>query len=149
MPLLHIIPHQEKRPYSKWKTKLSLPEVRSAIRYRPVGKESGKTSYIERFNCMLRQRCSRLVRKTLSFSKKLLNRVGMIMYFVCDYNLHLRALVDAYGSFSPACLELSENRKQEQSYDVYNFDHWVDGRACCVFVGIANCVASNGGLVGV
>ncbi len=38
-----------------------------------VGKETGKTSYIERFNCTLAQRVSRLVRKTLSFSKKLEN----------------------------------------------------------------------------
>ena len=41
-------------------------------RHRPVGKESGKTSHIERLNNTLRQRISRLVRKTLSFSKKLL-----------------------------------------------------------------------------
>jgi hypothetical protein len=33
-----------------------------------VGKESGLTSYIERFNNTLRQRIARLVRKTLSFS---------------------------------------------------------------------------------
>ncbi|WP_255354199.1 IS1 family transposase, partial [Candidatus Protochlamydia phocaeensis] len=46
--------------------------------HRPVGKESGKTSYIERFNCTLRQRVARLVRKTLSFSKKLANHIGMI-----------------------------------------------------------------------
>lgn len=39
-------------------------------RHHSVGKNSGKTSYIERFNCTLRQRVSRLVRKTLSFSKK-------------------------------------------------------------------------------
>lgn len=37
--------------------------------HRAVGKETGKTSYIERFNNTLRQRVSRLVRKTLSFSK--------------------------------------------------------------------------------
>ena len=37
-------------------------------RHRAVGKETGKTSYIERFNNTLRQRVSRLVRKTLSFS---------------------------------------------------------------------------------
>jgi hypothetical protein len=34
------------------------------------GKESGPTSGVERFNCTLRQRVSRLVRKTLSFSKQ-------------------------------------------------------------------------------
>ena len=38
-----------------------------------VGKETGKTSYIERFNCTLRQRVSRLVRKSFSLSKKLEN----------------------------------------------------------------------------
>ena len=42
-------------------------------RHQPVGKESGLTSYIERLNNTLRQRISRLVRKTLSFSKKLEN----------------------------------------------------------------------------
>ena len=37
-------------------------------RHRAVAKESGKTNRIERFNLTLRQRISRLVRKTLSFS---------------------------------------------------------------------------------
>jgi IS1 family transposase len=36
-----------------------------------VGKETGKTSYIERFNNTLLPQVGRLVRKTLSFSKKL------------------------------------------------------------------------------
>jgi len=35
-----------------------------------VGKESGQTNHIERLNNTLRQRISRLVRKTLSFSKR-------------------------------------------------------------------------------
>ena len=47
-------------------------------RHRAAGKETGKTNYIERFNCTLRQRVSRLVRKTLSFSKKLENHIGAI-----------------------------------------------------------------------
>ena len=49
-------------------------------------KKSGRTSGVERFNCTLRQRCSRLVRKTLSFSKKLANHIGAIKYFLCHYN---------------------------------------------------------------
>ena len=49
-------------------------------------KQSGRTSGVERFNCTLRQRCSRLVRKTLSFSKKLANHIGAIKYFLCHYN---------------------------------------------------------------
>ena len=58
-------------------------------RHQAVGKETGKTSHIERFNCTLRQRISRLVRKTLSFSKKLENHIGAIWYFVHHYNAAL------------------------------------------------------------
>jgi len=57
--------------------------------HRPVKKDSGKTNYLERFNCTLRQRVSRLVRKTLSFSKKLTNHIGAIWYFVHYYNASL------------------------------------------------------------
>jgi IS1 family transposase len=59
--------------------------------HRPVGKETGKTSYIERFNNTLRQRIGRLVRKTLSFSKKLSNHIGAVWYFVHHYNTQLRS----------------------------------------------------------
>jgi len=59
-------------------------------RHCPVGKDSGLTSYLERFNNTLRQRVSRLVRKTLSFSKKLENHVGAIWNFIHDYNRLLR-----------------------------------------------------------
>ncbi|MEO1149188.1 MAG: IS1 family transposase [Cyanobacteria bacterium J06638_22] len=58
-------------------------------RHRAVGKESGQTNHIERFNCTLRQRVSRLVRKTLSFSKKLENHIGAIWYFIHHYNASL------------------------------------------------------------
>lgn len=58
-------------------------------RHRAVGKETGKTSYIERFNNTLRQRVSRLVRKTLSFSKSLENHIGAIWYFIHAYNKSL------------------------------------------------------------
>jgi len=51
----------------------------------------GKSNHIERFNCTMRQRISRLVRKALSFSKKLENHIGAIKYFICHYNLQ-RAL---------------------------------------------------------
>lgn len=58
-------------------------------RHRAVGKETGKTNYIERFNNTLRQRVSRLVRKTLSFSKSLENHIGAIWYFIHHYNASL------------------------------------------------------------
>lgn len=60
-------------------------------RHQAISKESGKTSYIERFNNTLRQRVGRLVRKTLSFSKKLSNHIGAIWYFVHYYNAKLRS----------------------------------------------------------
>jgi IS1 family transposase len=47
-------------------------------RHGAVGKETGLTNLIERFNNTLRQRISRLVRKTLSFSKKWENHLGAI-----------------------------------------------------------------------
>ncbi|ABW25731.1 IS1 transposase [Acaryochloris marina MBIC11017] len=59
-------------------------------RHQAVGKETGQTCYIERFNCTMRQRVSRLVRKTLSFSKKLENHIGAIWMFVHHYNASLQ-----------------------------------------------------------
>ncbi len=44
-------------------------------RHRPVAENSGKTSYTERFNNTVRQRISRSVRKTLSFSEKPENHI--------------------------------------------------------------------------
>lgn len=52
-----------------------------------VGKDSGLTAHIERFNNTLRQRVSRLVRKSLSFSKSLNHHIGAIRYFIYHYNL--------------------------------------------------------------
>jgi insertion element IS1 protein InsB len=58
-----------------------------AAQHRPISKLARKTNHVERFNCTLRQRVSRLVRATLSFSKKLRPHIGAIRYFICDYNL--------------------------------------------------------------
>jgi len=58
-------------------------------RHHAVGKETGLTNHIERFNCTMRQRVSRLVRSSLSFSKKLENHIGAIWNFIHDYNQHL------------------------------------------------------------
>ena len=57
-----------------------------------VGKDSGLTAYIERFNNTMRQMVARLVRKSLSFSKSLDNHIGAIKYFICNYNLKIAAL---------------------------------------------------------
>ncbi len=51
--------------------------------------EENKVVLIERLNNTLRQRISRLVRKTRSFSKKLENHIGAIWYFIHHYNASL------------------------------------------------------------
>jgi insertion element IS1 protein InsB len=56
-------------------------------RHKAITKEARKTNHIERFNTTLRQRVSRLVRETLSFSKKLANHIGAMKYFICHYHL--------------------------------------------------------------
>jgi IS1 family transposase/transposase-like protein len=58
-------------------------------RHRAVGKETGLTNHIERFNCTMRQRVSRLVRKSLSFSKNIENHIGAIWNFIHHYNKSL------------------------------------------------------------
>jgi hypothetical protein len=50
-------------------------------------KRARKTNHVERFNNTLRQRISRLVRDTLSSSKKLANHIGAIKFCICHYNL--------------------------------------------------------------
>jgi insertion element IS1 protein InsB len=55
--------------------------------HKAITKHARKTNHIERFNNTLRQRVSRLVRETVSFSKKLAHHIGAIRYFICHYNL--------------------------------------------------------------
>ena len=57
--------------------------------HKAISKKARKTNRVERFNCTLRQRVSRLVRSALSFSKKLANHIGAIKYFISHYNLEL------------------------------------------------------------
>jgi insertion element IS1 protein InsB len=72
-------------------------------RHAAVGKESGLTSLIERLNNTLRQRISRLVRKTLSFSKKLENHMGAIWNYIREYNKQIREkLTQREGDYSPS-----------------------------------------------
>ncbi|MBV8887141.1 MAG: IS1 family transposase [Chroococcidiopsidaceae cyanobacterium CP_BM_RX_35] len=58
-------------------------------RHRAVGKETGLTNHIERLNNTFIQRVSRLVRESLSFSKKLNNHIRAIWYFIHGYNAEL------------------------------------------------------------
>lgn len=70
-------------------------DVLPSKRHRAVGKETGETAHIERFNNTLRQRCPNLVRKTLSFSKSKDRHQERIRTFIDHYN---RPLELAYVS---------------------------------------------------
>lgn len=59
-------------------------------------KQSGQVSLVERFNCTLRQRVSRLVRKSLSFSKSDWFHAEAIKYFIAHYNLERQKLFEHY-----------------------------------------------------
>ena len=54
-----------------------------------VGKDSGQTAHVERWNCTLRQRLARYVRKTLSFSKLDMYHHLFTKWFIYEYNLSL------------------------------------------------------------
>ena len=61
-------------------------QVIPAARHRPCGKGSGRADRVRRLFGTLRQRCARLARKTLSFSKKLANHLGALWFLVRLYN---------------------------------------------------------------
>jgi insertion element IS1 protein InsB len=62
-----------------------------AEQHTAITKKARKTNHLERFSNTPRQRVSRLVRETLSFSKKLANHIGVIRFFICHYNLEKAA----------------------------------------------------------
>jgi len=67
----------------------SYADVLPSERHRAVGKESGETAHIERFNNTLRQRCPAMVRKTLSFSKNEAMHEKRVRIFIDSYNKRL------------------------------------------------------------
>ena len=72
-----------------WKAYNCAPE----ITHQKVGKESGETCHIERLNNTIRQRFSRMVRKTLSFSKKEYMLNLHFKLWAWHYNLFVAPLV--------------------------------------------------------
>ena len=61
-------------------------KVFSSQTHQSVGKESGQTNHVERWNCTLRQRVARFVRKTLSFSKSDFYHDLVLKLFIHTYN---------------------------------------------------------------
>jgi IS1 family transposase len=58
-----------------------------------VGKEAGETCHVERWINTLRQRLSRFVRKTLSFSKSRQMHHCCLKLFIHRYNLERRSII--------------------------------------------------------
>ena len=58
-------------------------------RHRVVSQQSAQTRYIERFNWTVRQRVSRLVRRSLAFSQCCFNHIGLLWNFIHHYNASL------------------------------------------------------------
>ncbi len=68
---------------------LAYDEVFPKRTHRLCGKGEGETCYVERWNCTLRQRLGRFVRRTLSFSKCERMHQVAVRLFVHHYNLSL------------------------------------------------------------
>jgi insertion element IS1 protein InsB len=62
-------------------------------RHEATGKEQGEASHVERWINTLRQRLSRFVRKTLSFSKSAWMHHCCLKCFICRYNLERRNII--------------------------------------------------------
>ncbi len=62
--------------------KAVIPEVQHTA----VGKETGETAHVERWNNTLRQRLARFVRMTLSFSKSEVMHEACLLLFLHRYN---------------------------------------------------------------
>ncbi len=65
---------------------LAYQKVFSTQTHQCVGKESGETSHVERWNNTLRQRLARFVRKTLSFSKSETYHEAVLKLYLHYYN---------------------------------------------------------------
>ena len=64
-------------------------QVINTGKHSSVGKESGETAHVERWNNTLRQRISRYVRKSLSFSKNDKFHHLVTKWYIYEYNLSL------------------------------------------------------------
>ncbi len=74
------------QPFVDWH---ACQQVFDAATHTCVGKESGQTAHVERFNGTLRRRLARFVRRTLSFSKSDAWHYIVIKWFIITYNLDI------------------------------------------------------------
>lgn len=64
----------------------SYAEVFDPDTHKSVGKHTGLTNHVERFNATARHRLGRLTRQTLSFSKTKKNHEAVLHAFILQYN---------------------------------------------------------------
>jgi IS1 family transposase len=81
------IPESYKKCHSYSDFWSAYQKVFSSQTHQSVGKESGQTNHVERWNNTLRQRLARFVRKTLSFSKSEFVHDLVLRFFIINYNL--------------------------------------------------------------
>ena len=65
-------------------------KIMDSNKHQMVGKQTGATSHVERWNNTLRQRMGRFVRKTLSFSKCDVMHQLYLKLFIYNYNISLK-----------------------------------------------------------
>ena len=85
--LWHKIPASYRSCHSYSDFWAAYQQVFSSATHQSVGKESGQTAHVERWNNTLRQRLARFVRKTLSFSKSDVNHHIVTKWFIAEYDL--------------------------------------------------------------
>jgi IS1 family transposase/transposase-like protein len=64
--------------------------------HRCIGKETGLTAHVERWNLSIRQSLARFVRKTLSFSKSDTYHEAVLSLFIYRYNLILKHAISQF-----------------------------------------------------
>ncbi len=83
----NIVRVEYKRCHSYSEFWKACKKVFSSNTHQCVGKESGETAHVERWNNTLRQRLARFVRKTLSFSKSDVYHEAVLRLYLHYYNM--------------------------------------------------------------
>ena len=84
--LWEAIPDKHRHAHCYTDFREAYSSVLPVAQHPAVGKESGQTADVERWNLTLRQRLARFVRRTLSFSKSLVMDEACLRLFIHRYN---------------------------------------------------------------